>query len=70
MLFSVHAQCALSTMMAAVSIADLLFLLPNCLSLNTALLSTSLESSSATTFSATLLMELSTEIIQYDVSFV
>jgi len=70
MLSSLYAECALSTMMAAALMADLFSVMPNWLLLNSALLSASSDSSSATTFSTTFPMQLSNEIVQYDFSFV
>jgi len=69
-LCAIHAECSLSTMMAAVSMADLFFLLPNWPSLSSALFSARLDSSSATTLSTTFPMQLRKEIVQYNFSFV
>ena len=49
--------------MAAAFVADGLFLLPNCLLLSSPLVSTSSDSGSATTFTTTVHMELSSDII-------
>jgi len=70
MISSFHAECALSTMMAAASMAELFFLLPYWPSLDSALLSASLDSSLATTFWLTFPMQLNKEIVRYDLRFV
>lgn len=69
-LSSFHALGPLSTMIAAASTADLIFLLSNWLSLGSALLSTSSDNHYVTGFSQTHPMQLSREIIPYDFSFV
>jgi len=58
----VQAAWALSTMMAAASMADRPFLLPNCPSLSNPHLSGSSDSSSAATFSTTFPIPLSTDM--------
>jgi len=67
---SLPAACALSTTIAAGSIADRLFVLPYLLLLSSPLLSASSASSSATTFSTTLPMQLSREMKRYTFGFV
>ena len=69
MLSSFNVVCALSTMMAAASMADLFFLLPNCQSITSSLLSASSDTSWATTFPTTFPMQLSREIVRYNSSF-
>jgi len=70
MLSSFHAECALSTMMAAALMADLFFLLPHWPSLSCAHFSTLSDSSSATTFLTTFPMHLCKEIERYNVRFI
>jgi len=57
-------------MMAAAWMVNLFYLLPNWLSMSSALLSASSDSGSATTFLTTYLMQLIQEIVQYGFSFV
>jgi len=58
----VQAACALSTMMAAASMADRPFLLQNCLSLSSPVQSALSDSSSVATFSTTVPMQLSSDL--------
>ena len=68
MLSSVHVASALSTMMAAASMDNLLFLVPKSPSLSSSLHSVLSDCSSATTFSTTFRMQLSRQVIRYDVA--
>jgi len=70
MLASFNSECTMSTRMAAASMANPFFLLPNSQLLNTALLSSSLGSSSATTFLIAWFNQLSRGIFRYNVTFV
>jgi len=69
MMLSFHAEYALSTMMAAASLAKLVFLIPNWPSHSCALLLHSSDCSSTTTSSKIFLVQRSADIISYDFRF-